>query len=281
MPENRQIIYRDKTTNQAQLFSAPHADTTIVCLPALGVRATYYESFLEGWQSKGFNAVTIDWRGNGHSSERPSRKNNWGYEVLIQDLKTFMEKVNDWFPNTQKVLVGHSLGGQLGCLLTARYPHLFDKLIIIACCLVHYDGWQEVGGVSKIKLIGNIFYPISKLVGHFPGATLGFGGKEAQLVMKDWCHNALTGKYELENSNFDYEAALRKLKLPFLAINIEDDDYAPVLATKNLYQKMASDLPLQHITITKKETGIPNLNHFNWAKHPDYFVEVMKNWLLK
>ena len=281
MPKNRQIIYRDKTTNQAQLFSSSNADITIVCLPALGVRATYYESFLEVWQSKGFNAVTIDWRGNGHSSERPSRKNNWGYEVLVQDLKAFLEKVNDWFPNTKKVLVGHSLGGQLGCLLTARYPQLFDKIIIIACCLVHHSGWQEMGGVSKIKLVGNIFYPVSKLVGHFPGTTIGFGGKEAQLVMKDWCHNALTGKYELENSDFDYETALKKVKIPFLAINIEGDNFAPVLATENLYQKLSSELPLQHFIITKKETVISNLNHFNWAKNPDYFVEVMKNWLLK
>jgi len=245
----------------------------------MGVRASYYEQFIENWQEKGFNVVSIDWRGIGHSSLRASRKNDWGYERLIQDLKEFLDKVNKWFPNTKKVLVGHSLGGQLGCLLQARFTDSFDKMIIIASCLVHYTGWQEIGGTTKIKFIGNLFYPISRLVGHFPGPTIGFGGKESQTVMKDWCHNALTGKYELADSNFDYEAALKKMSIPLLAINIEGDNFAPVLATRKLYEKLAPSATIKHFTITKNETGIENLNHFNWAKHPVYFVEVMKNWL--
>ncbi len=274
------IIYTDKTKNKAFVFAANNqADTTIVCLPAMGVRVSYYEEFNTVWQEKGFNVVCIDWRGNGQSSVRPSRKNDWGYEQLIQDLKEFLNKVNDWFPNTKKILVGHSLGGQLGSLLNARFSDSFDRMILIACCLVHYSGWKEVGGTSKIKLVGNLFYPISRLIGHFPGPTIGFGGKESQTVMKDWCHNALTGKYELTGSDFDYEAALKKMNTPLLAINIEGDDFAPVLATRKLYEKFNSSTSINHLTISKDETGIKNLNHFNWAKHPEYFVEVMRGWL--
>ena len=275
----KKLTYRDNTTNQAVVLPAPGATTTIVMLPAMGVRISYYEPFFEAWQAAGYNVASVDWRGSGNSSERPSHSNNWGFETLVQDLREFRESVEEWFPDTKKILVGHSLGGQLGCLLTARFSSAFDQIIIIACCLVDYSGWEEVGGAWKLRLIGNIFYPISKLLGHFPGTTLGFGGKEAQLVMKDWCHNALSGKYELTDSDFDYEAALKKLNKPFLAINIEDDFFAPVLATKKLYQKFHPNLPVQHLTITKEETGIKNLNHFNWAKYPDYFVGVMKNWI--
>ena len=274
------INYPDGSKNKAYVFSTDSkAETTIVCLPALGVRASYYEQFNKVWQAKGFNVVCIDWRGNGNSSERPSRKNDWGYKQLIQDLNVFLKEVENWFPNTKKVLVGHSLGGQLGCLLNARFAGSFDKTIIIACCLVHYTGWEKVGSTYKIKFAGNVFYPISKIVGHFPGRVFGFGGNEARTIMKDWCHNALTGKYEVANSGFDYEVALGKMSTPFLAISLEDDDFAPVLATRKLYEKFNVSAPIKHLTVTKEETGIENLNHFNWAKHPEYFVEVIANWV--
>ena len=83
----------------------------------MGVRASYYESFAANLCEHGFNVVTADWRGQGKSSERASRTTNFGYEDIICDLRELIEHTDTWFPNTKKIIVGHSLGGQISKLL--------------------------------------------------------------------------------------------------------------------------------------------------------------------
>jgi predicted alpha/beta hydrolase len=59
-------------------------------------------------------------------------------------------------------------------------------------------------------MAGMFFYPLSRLLGYFPGRVIGFGGREARTVMKDWTHNLKTGSYKLTTSIFDYDSALKE-----------------------------------------------------------------------
>ena len=276
------ITYRDGTTNKAFVFTGnPEKETTFLMLPALGVWAKYYLPLNKKLHEKGFNVISIDWRGNGHSSERPSRENDWGYETILQDINEVFDFAERQFPNTKKVLLGHSLGGQIGCLFASRFPKKIDSIILTACCSVHYTGYTTWSEQTKVKFVSRFFPLASKLFGYFPGKKIGFGGTEARTLMRDWGHNGLTGKYELIDSNFDYETALKNTSKPLLAISIKDDWLAPKEATKNLYQKFNSDAPIEHIVISKEDAKVESLNHFNWAKQPDFLVEKMMEWLLK
>ena len=49
---------------------------------------------------------------------------------MIEDLKTITEHVKQQFPNQKIYALGHSLGGQIGALAQAKYPNLFDGLIL-------------------------------------------------------------------------------------------------------------------------------------------------------
>lgn len=278
--EKREIHYSDKSINRVTIFQRKEScRITLICLPAMGVRASFYELFALKLSEQGFNAITADWRGHGHSSVRPSRRIDFGYEDIIRDLKELIEQTDLWFPNTKKILVGHSLGGQIASLFTSRYSNIIGGLILITSCSVYYKGWSK-GIALKLRLAGIIFYPISRIVGHFPGDRIGFGGKEARTIMKDWCHNASYGKYKLANSEYDYELALNNLRAMVLSISIDDDNFASKDAVKNLHEKFNDESAILHLHLTSAETKISNLDHFNWAKKPDYFVQLIQNWIL-
>ena len=274
----KEIHFRDHTSVKASLFlSSKKSSQTLVMIPALGVRASYYKEFAEYLQQD-YNIVTVDWRGHGASSVRPSRKVNFGFEVLVQDMKEVFDQVENCIPNTDKYLMGHSMGGQVGSLFAARYPTDVKGMILIASSMVYYKGWDKMTSL-KIRMVGTLFYPLSKLIGYFPGDRIGFGGKEARWVMKDWGHNALTGKYEPVGSDFDYESALKKMIKPAISLSFEYDDLGSERASAYLYQKYNPESEVIHHHLLTADTGNERINHFTWAKKPQYIVPLIKEWL--
>ncbi|MDQ3394406.1 MAG: hypothetical protein M3512_09890, partial [Bacteroidota bacterium] len=131
----------------------------------------------------------------------------------------------------------------------------------------------------KVKLGGILFYPISKLVGYFPGKFIGFGGREARSVMKDGCSNALTGSYEKTDADFNYELALNTVNIPVLAMSIENDFLARKQSLKNLYSKFSKEAEIVHFHITENISGINSLDHFSWVKKSEYIVNIISGWL--
>lgn len=276
--ETREILYRDKTTNKVTLFPSKEDNRfTLICLPAMGVRASYYELFATSLCKKGFNVITADYRGQGNSSVRASRNIDYGYEEIIGDLKELIEHVNVWFPDNKKIIVGHSLGGQIGSLFESRYAKA-NGLILIASCSVYYKGWKKWDQI-KIRFASNIFYPLSKIIGHFPGNKIGFGGREARTLIKDWSCNARSGEYKISNTSHHYETSLGKMNSRVLSISIDNDWLASKQAVKNLYDKFHPESSIVHHHVTSDKAKIVPLNHFSWAKNPEYFVQLITDWI--
>src|SRR5690606_6284103 len=89
---------------------------SLLWLPALGIAARHYVAFAEALAARGIATFLHEWRGNGSSSLRPSRSQDWGYrELLLQDMPASLAGVADAAPGAQRVIGGHSLGGQLAC----------------------------------------------------------------------------------------------------------------------------------------------------------------------
>ncbi|MEM6633690.1 MAG: alpha/beta fold hydrolase [Bacteroidota bacterium] len=273
------ITLRDQSQNTLSLFPVENSKgLTILVLPAMGVRASYYKHFAAQMASLGYNAITVDQRGHGHSSIRPKHGVNFGYEEMIQDTKEVVEEIERLFPNTQLMIAGHSLGGQVASLFAARYPGKIKALALIAACSVYHEGWSG-GQAVQLKVISRVFYPLSQLFGYFPGKVVGFGGKEARGVMRDWCHNAKSGLYEPAGSDFNYEQALASTQIPIFAASMEGDWLAPYKAVANLYAKFHPESPITHLSVTKENSHIENLDHFTWAKYPQFMANALNSWI--
>ena len=119
----------------------------LLWLPALGVAARHYLPLAQALAAKGVAVYLHEWRGNGSSSLRPSRTQDWGYrEVLEQDLPTsqaVLVAADDEAGALPWIIGGHSLGGQLACVHAGRNPQHFNRLWLAASgspfwrCAIH------------------------------------------------------------------------------------------------------------------------------------------------
>lgn len=252
----------------------------LLIAPAMGVRAGFYSGFADHLAALGYQCIRFDLRGNGGHSVRRENGADWGYDLMVQrDFHALVEAVTARYPQRPRVLVGHSLGGQLGCLLAAAYPADLDGIILIGSCMVDWRGWGKLGGVKRWLQYIQIGI-VTRLLGYFPGQKLGFAGNEPAGQMRDWVHSALTGRYAPQPSSIDYEAALQQVRLPILALTFASDSYAPLAACRRLLRKMPAAQVTQ-LDFSDHQMGKTALGHFNWAKHPDGVLPTLTQWLDK
>ncbi len=234
------IVSQDGIASKIIFFAedpAPSAPV-LICMPAMGVAAKFYEPLALPIVQEGWRFVTADLRGNGLCALRVGRGVNFGYhEMITFDWPAVVDKVKTLFPDAPVYLFGHSLGGQLSALYLAASPEAASGLILVAAPSVHFKGWElplSLGVLAGTQAACGL----ASLIGYFPGRKIGFGGTEARGVICDWARQARTGRYQPSGSTLDYERLLRELEIPVLAFSFEGDFLSPEKAVDNLLAKM-------------------------------------------
>ena len=243
----------------------------LIFLSALGTPAKVYRHFGRELSDHGVNVCVPDWRGIGSSSIRAGRSSDFGYRHLVElDLAATIETVRQNFPEAPLWLGGHSLGGQLALLGAAAAPAGIAGVVLIASGSVHmpcYQGKFRWG----VRLLASLAPITGTALGYFPGNRIGFGGREAAGVMRDWSHVARTGQYRPSGSELDYETLLRSLRMPVLAINFGADTWSPTLAARALLGKVPNS-SVTHWNWSAADTAGVALDHYSWLKRPDLVV---------
>lgn len=256
-----------------------HGETApvILCFPAMGVAASYYGSFAQKLCDGGYHVVWVDLRGHGQSSLRPSRRIDFGYrEMIHQDYSTVVATVRQRFPQNSIYLLGHSLGGQLACLFASLQTMKLDGLILICSCSVYRVNWpwRMRLGLTYLCLMARL---VPAFLGYFPGQRIGFGGREARGVMRDWSQQGWTGRYSIKGDDVNYEERLSQLVMPILALSFADDTYAPMAAVEHLLGKMGK-ANVQHMHIEPGRWEVEKFGHFAWRKQGDAVVYEIGRW---
>ncbi len=269
------ITAQDGAVSKITVFTADGAPSApvLVCMPALGVAAKFYEPLAPPILQEGWRFVTADLRGNGLSAVRVKRGVSFGYrEMVTFDWPAVVEKAKELFPGAPIYLLGHSLGGQLSALYLAANPGAASGLILVAAPSVHWRAWDFP--LSLCVLAGTqAACALAKALGYFPGRRIGFGGTEARGVICDWARQARTGRYEPAGSSLGYERLLGEMEIPVLAISFEGDFLSPERAVASLLTKM------QRAQVTHVHLAGEDLDHFRWVKRADSIVEKIREWL--
>lgn len=258
----------------ASVYSPPVASATIVCLPALGVIATYYTTLGEALAGAGFNVVTADLRGLGTSTVRPRRGVDFGYATLVEDTGTLVRAVRQRW-EAPVIVLGHSLGGHVAALLAGTQPAAIDGLVLCACGTPYWRRFPAGAGAG-VYVLAQLTRVLGPVFGYFPGHRVGFAGREAAQLMREWSGLARTGR--LAAAGLDAESAFSAGALPVLAISIEGDWMAPRSAVDHLAGKLTS-APVTRLHLTGADMDARALDHFRWAKVPDDVVRVIAGWL--
>ncbi|MEV5652972.1 alpha/beta fold hydrolase [Nocardia sp. NPDC052254] len=274
----------DGSTVPVRFVSArgPHrhpitADTprpVIVIIPGLGVPGEYYGDFARELAQRGFDTAIGELRGNGDSRPKPSPASTYGYQELVSvDFPAIFEAVRTRFPDSTPMLLGHSIGGQLGVMYAARIRGRLAGLILIASGTPYYRGY---GGIARsAMLVGPAAISLTaNLAGFWPGdrITAGGFGRQSKVLIADWARLARTGRFVPVGADIDYDERIARLKLPVLSITMTGDDLTPRSSAAHLLAK----LPAAR-TSTRHEPK--PLGHNGWITDPESTVDRIEKWV--
>lgn len=250
------------------------ARAALLWIPALGVAARHYEAFALALTSHGIAVGVHEWRGHGSSDRRASRRCDWGYRELIgDDLPASLQAFAKATPGAPLHIGGHSLGGQLSCLLAATAPLPVSGIVLVASGSPYwkrFKPWVWFAYVAAPLL--------ARIVGRLPGRQIGFGGNEARGVISDWARSGRTGVYAARGLAVDFEAKLRKQRAPVRALRLSDDWLAPQASLDFLMDKMP-DAPRTTAVIGRADLMGPLADHFGWMKAPDELARRLAEWI--
>jgi predicted alpha/beta hydrolase len=268
MTEPLTVDRPDGTRFTVTLRRAPDpAAPVVLVVPAMGMPAGYYGRLAAALADAGSSAAVMEQRGH---EERGGRRPGWGYDFgyadLEDDIAAAVDLLGEQVPDAPAYLLGHSLGGQVGTAYAAGHSDRLAGLILVAAGSVYWRAWS-----GRFLLLSQAFGLVARAVGHFPGKRVGFAGREARGVMRDWARFARTGR--LRYGGVDRGEALRALRLPVLAVTVRGDRFATRRSMEGLLAMMPS------AAITRQHLDAEGVDHFRWARQPDVVVPLVTKWL--
>jgi predicted alpha/beta hydrolase len=246
----------------------------VVCLPALGVPAAYYDPLAAALAGHGLAVASTDHRGNGTSSVRAGRGVDFGYADLVADALRVIEALRRRLDVPVHAL-GHSLGGQVAAVMAGHAPGCVQSLVLTACGTPYWRGFAGRTGLQVLAL-AHLARVTGPLLGHFPGERIGFGGREAARLMREWSSLARHGR--LDAAGLDAEAAIARASAPVLFVSIDGDWMAPAAAVEHLAGKLVS-APIERVRVTRDNADPRALDHFRWARYPDAVAGIVADWV--
>ena len=255
-------------------------ETSLLLLPALGMAASFYQPIAEALARQGIHTVLMEQRGHGNSSLRASHRCDFGFrEWLEEDIPISIEWVRTQCPGTTITLMGHSLGGHLATCylgLHANNPSAPERLVLTACGTPWAGAYQRKLR-WQIRLLRHLIPPLTLILGYFPGDLLGFGGREARRLMRDWRRIVPANRYSAEGMEQDLDAGITRYRGSVLGIRFESDAMAPEKATQAVLDKFTA-AKVDSMLLDAGTLGC-KADHFRWARHPDAVATAIANWI--
>jgi len=275
-PETIRLQRSEGTSFALTVYPATDATAPVLLIqPAMGVKAGYYDKLAEALRAAGCNVAISELRAHEAEGGRsPGRDYDFSYdEMLRQDWPQAVNAVKARFPAAPVYLFGHSLGGQISMLYAGQAQDQLAGLVLVAISSVHWKLW----GVG-FWLYSQAAVLTARLLGHFPGKTFRFAGREARGVIADWARQARTGDFILGRERLNHKTALAGVTLPVLAVSLQGDFFAPKRATDDLVAKIPQAQLSRH-HLDPKGMGIEGVDHFRWARKPEVVVPTILGWL--
>ena len=251
------------STIDSQLYENSNSNTVLIIASAMGVKQSFYQNFAEFASSNNISVITFDYSGIGKSLTGNIKKHkeflhDWGNQNLEMVIRNAIEK----FPNHTKVVLGHSVGGQLIGLAPSSV-HL-DKIILVSAQSGFLGFWK---GFNKVKMFLNwylLFPVLTSFFGYMPSKRFSKMENLPKNVVNEWskwCRNPdyLFGYFS------DDELVFSKIRCNLLSISVADDFFAPEQSVDwltNQYQN--TKLTRKHLF--PAEFDVSKIGHFDLFK---------------
>lgn len=219
---------------------------------------------------EGFEVHLIDQRNHGRSFH----SNDFNYELLVEDLKNYIE-----YHNLQKVnILGHSMGGKTGMLFSVTYSKLVDKLIVADISPKEYAPHHHI----ILKALNSVDFSIhnsrklvdEQLSKHISEINIrNFLTKSLYWKEKGKLAFRFNVKSLTENNNEVGKALPKSSKFEGQVLFLKGENSKYI--TENDYNLIKNHFPNSEIKI------ISNSGHWLHAENPnDFYKELLKFLIL-
>lgn len=213
-PEPETIAYYDPEGSDAEVIRyahwAPSPEKNKGVVVHFNGRTEFIEKNIYTYKDlleRGFEVWALDWRGQGFSKRQIGEKQKHhidSFDTYIKDAAYFIDKVtNIRSSNGKKVLLAHSMGGQIALRYLLKYPDTFDCAVFSSPLLgLPKDTWYiELGNWLK----RNTFFADTCVMSKSPIWTDNFkGGAPCSYVNKETFEDDdLDKDQETENYSHD------------------------------------------------------------------------------
>lgn len=125
-------------------------DTTLLFIHGLANYAPVWQYQLSELK-KSYRCIALDLPGSGYSSH-----GDYPYTMFFyaESVARFIERLE----LKDVVLVGHSMGGQIGIIAALRYPYLLQKMVLVGSAGLEYFAQHEVLLMQGMLNMGTLFY---------------------------------------------------------------------------------------------------------------------------
>lgn len=229
-----EIPYNSGTLS-ATLFDNTSNKTILIIASATGVKQKYYYEFAKYAESKDVTVITFDYNGIGSSLKKPIEKlkinaADWG----SNDIESIIQYAIKNYPKSKKVILGHSIGGQLIGL--AESCNKLDKIILVAAQSGYWKHWK---GFRRMKMWFNwyILFPlILRVFGYLKSKRISGMENLPKNVAEQWRNWGKNRDYIFSDKsikNTFYET----IEVDMTAYSIDDDNFAPKEAVQWMTEK--------------------------------------------
>lgn len=248
----------------------------LLWLPALGVASRKYERLEAALAARGIATYRHEWRGTGEHPAKASRRDDWGYaELLTDDVPDSLRALATRHPGVPLLLGGHSIGAQFAVLAAALHG-VGDGLVAVASGVPH---WRLFPRPLR-WLVGGFAYalpPLTRTLGCYPGDRLGFAGREAGQLMRDWAQTVRCGHYDgLRGLPADLGRRIAALRQPFLGLRPDADRLVPAASMRALLRATGSLAPSEQPLDAAALGTVPD--HFAWMRSPEAVAAAIATW---
>ena len=258
------VIRRPDNRELAATVWPTESDHCVIINSAMGVKRRFYATFADYLNDSGFQVITYDYDGIGDSAHDSLRTCDTRlYEWGEQDFEGVLRFASSQLKAQHIAVVGHSVGSQIIGL--AESNSQIDAIVMVASQSGYWGHWSGLPRIGMFFAWHVALPVIARVLGHFPGRLAGGNVSLPEHIARDWARcgrhpDYLRGGYARESDKY-----FQQVQAPILALNISDDNYAPLASAEALlswYNSAETRLSV----VTPESLRVKKIKHFGWFR---------------
>jgi predicted alpha/beta hydrolase len=232
---------------------------SILMAGATGIPQRFYRPFAEYAAARGYETLTLDYRGVGQSAP-PSLR---GFQMEYRDWARFdLAAAVDVLARDEHPLfvVGHSFGGHAVGLLP---NHARIARVYTFATGAGWHGWMPPLERIRVLLLWRVFGPmLTRWKGYLAWSLVGLGADLPLGVYRDWKRWCRYPRYFFDDPTLRDEvtALFDQVRTPITAANALDDLWAPP-ASRDAFMAGYRNAEVRCLDIDPRTAGVGPIGH--------------------